>query len=175
MHASPPSCAAPAWQLRPLLESDVPAVLAMEGLACLHPAHAWSQGNYRSSLQSDYWARVCARPGEAGIVGVCVAMSGVEEMHLLNIAVDRTVQRQGLARLLLQALYVQAEREGAHRLWLEVRASNEPAQQLYRQEGFTQVSVRKGYYPATVEGALREDALVMQRPMRRTGSGDGLV
>jgi ribosomal-protein-alanine N-acetyltransferase len=45
---------------------------------------------------------------------------------------------------------------GVKHLSLEVAASNEPAQTLYRRFGFAPVGVRKNYY--TVTG---EDALVM--------------
>ena len=48
------------------------------------------------------------------------------------------------------------------RMLLEVRASNQAAQALYARCGFTQVGVRRRYYPAT-EG--REDAWVLARPL----------
>jgi ribosomal-protein-alanine N-acetyltransferase len=45
---------------------------------------------------------------------------------------------------------------GAHNLTLEVRMSNQGAQDLYRRFGFAAAGVRKNYYPET-----NEDALVM--------------
>ncbi|MDE2402924.1 MAG: tRNA (adenosine(37)-N6)-threonylcarbamoyltransferase complex dimerization subunit type 1 TsaB [Burkholderiales bacterium] len=155
---------------RPMTESDIPAVLHMEHLACTHPTHAWTEGNYRSSLRSSYWMRVCCRAGSERIVGVCVAMDGVDEMHLLNIAVDKTLQGGGVARELLRGLYAECARRGAKALWLEVRPSNERARKLYQGQGFVEVSVRKGYYPGP-EG--REDALVMRRDLNlRQDRGD---
>lgn len=147
------------WVDRPMTEADIPAVLAMERLACQHPLHAWTEENYRSSLRSGYWTRVRLDAATGRIVGVCVAMSGVEEMHLLNIAVDKALHGAGVARGLLALLYGQCREAGAPLLWLEVRPSNERARGLYRREGFTDISVRKGYYPAP-DG--REDALVMR-------------
>jgi ribosomal-protein-alanine N-acetyltransferase len=47
-------------------------------------------------------------------------------------------------------------------LWLEVRASNARARALYARRGFTEVGMRKGYYPAPVR---REDAVVMSLPI----------
>ncbi|MFQ1048109.1 GNAT family protein, partial [Avibacterium paragallinarum] len=44
-------------------------------------------------------------------------------------------------------------------LWLEVRASNKIAQNLYLDCGFNKVDIRRNYYP-TVEGG-REDAIIM--------------
>ena len=56
----------------------------------------------------------------------------------------------------------QVTTHGARRLLLEVRPSNARAVALYRNFGFQQIGVRKGYYPAT-EG--REDGLVFQKEL----------
>lgn len=144
---------------RAMTEDDIPAVLDMERQACPHPAHAWSEDNYRSSLRSGYWTRVRTQRDTGRIVGVCVAMDGFEEMHLLNIAVDKTLHGAGLARGLLDTLYAFCRQAGVPLLWLEVRPSNERALGVYRRQGFVEVGVRKGYYPAP---GGREDALVMR-------------
>jgi len=145
---------------RPMTEADIPAVLAMEAQACLHPAHAWSEDNYRSSMRAGYWVRVRCDATTGRVIAVCVAMDGVDEMHLLNIAVDRAWHGQGVAQSLLSVLYALCAQRGARALWLEVRPSNEPARRLYAREGFESIGVRKNYYPAP-QG--REDALVMRR------------
>ncbi len=147
------------WSDQPMTEADLADVLAMEPEACAHPLHAWSEDNYRSSLRSGYWMRVRRDTVSGRLMGVCVAMDGVEEMHLLNIAVDKTLQGAGVARGLLALLYTECVQRGAHALWLEVRPSNERARGLYQQQGFVAVGVRKRYYPAP-EG--REDAVVMR-------------
>jgi ribosomal-protein-alanine N-acetyltransferase len=145
---------------RPMTEADIPAVMAMEREACLHPVHAWSDDNYRSSMRAGYWARVRCEAAGGRVVAVCVAMDGVDEVHLLNIAVDRRLHGQGMARDFLGVLYERCRQRQAPIVWLEVRPSNESARALYRREGFIEVGVRKNYYPAP-QG--REDALVMKR------------
>lgn len=157
---------------RPMTEADVPSVMAMEAAACLHPIHAWSEDNYRSSIRAGYWLRVrCERDG-GRIVAVCVAMDGVDEVHLLNIAVDRAWHGQGVARDVLGLLYERCRQRGAPTLWLEVRPSNLPARALYASEGFAEIGLRKHYYPAP-DG--REDALVMKREIGvREGGLDAL-
>lgn len=146
-----------------MTEDDIPAVLAMERLACLDSAHAWSEDNYRSSLRSAYWTRVRTQPDTGRIIGVCVAMDGVDEMHLLNIAVDKALHGAGVARALLDTLYAFCREAGVPLLWLEVRPSNERALMVYRRQGFVEVGVRKGYYPAP---GGREDALVMRLELK---------
>lgn len=153
--------------VRSLTEADIDAWVAEERLACLHALHAWTPENYRSSLRAGYWSQVlceAAHGGDVGrVVAVCVAMDGVDEVHLLNIAVARSWQGRGLALQLLNTLYERCRQQRAEALWLEVRPSNERARALYLREGFVDIGVRKNYYPA--EGG-REDALVMRREIK---------
>lgn len=153
---------------RPMTEADIPAVLAMESSACLHPVHAWSEDNYRSSMRAGYWVSVRCDAHTGQVVAVCVAMDGVEEMHLLNIAVDRSLHGCGVAQDLMKVLYRLCVQRGALTLWLEVRPSNARARALYERQGFEQVGVRKHYYPAEVG---REDAIMMRRHIAAEGGG----
>lgn len=148
-----------AWPWRPMQEDDIDAVVSMESQACPHPLHAWSADNYRSSLQSGYWAHVMT-DASGGMAGVCVAMAGVDEAHLLNIAVAASAQGQGLARWMLSQLDAWCLQHAFAHVWLEVRPSNAPAQALYTSVGYVLMGVRKGYYPGELG---REDALVMKR------------
>jgi len=161
------------WIDRPLTEADIAEVVAMEQDACLHPLHAWTVENYRSSLRAGYWARVRCEAATGRVVAVCVAMDGVDEIHLLNIAVARDWHGQGLALALLQALYGRCVHQRAQALWLEVRPSNTRARALYERLGFEAVGLRKHYYPAP-EG--REDAIVMRLtlPALHAGGADAL-
>lgn len=145
---------------RPMTEADIPAVMAMEAQACMHPLHAWSDDNYRSSMRAGYWMRVRCDGQTGQVLAAVVVMDGVDEMHLLNIAVDRSLHGQGVAQALLLVLYDLCQQRGAQSLWLEVRPSNARARKLYERQGFEVVGVRKNYYPAEVG---REDALVMRR------------
>lgn len=153
--------------VRSLTEADIEPWVTEERLSCLHALHAWTPENYRSSLRSGYWTRVLCEPGDTPgserVVAVCVAMDGVDETHLLNIAVARAWQGRGLAAGLLQDLYERCHQARAASLWLEVRPSNARARALYLREGFVDIGVRRHYYPAE-EG--REDALVMRREIK---------
>ena len=163
----------------PMSEAALDAVRAVEVAAYAHP---WSRKHFQDSLQAGYPAVLLlgeALPGEqkktvmAGdrvLLGYLVAMPGVDEVHLLNITVAPAHQRQGWARFMLDALVLWSRGQRAQWLWLEVRESNEPARHLYRSYGFSQVGVRKGYYPA---GHLRrEDAVVMSLNLVATAARD---
>lgn len=163
--AMPPS-AIDGLMARALTEADIDDWVAEERQACPHVLHAWSPENYRSSLRAGYWSRALCEPdGTPGgrVVAVCVAMDGVDETHLLNIAVARSWQGRGLAHELLQTLCERCHQRHAEALWLEVRPSNTRARALYLREGFVDIGVRRQYYPAE-QG--REDALVMRREIK---------
>lgn len=141
-------------RLEPLEAHHLDALLAIEQSAYVHP---WSRGNFIDSLRSGYHARVLM--GGDQMLGYYVAMEGVDEVHLLNITVAPAFQRQGWARLMLDALALWARQQSAQWLWLEVRVSNARAIQLYEVHGYRRMGLRKAYYPNG--SAPREDAVVM--------------
>ena len=135
-------------------------VLLIENAVYPHP---WSNANFVDSMVAGYQMQVLtAGPAaDAEILGYFVAMKGFEEVHLLNITVPQERQRQGWAKLMLDALAVWSRGQSANWLWLEVRGSNERALQVYKAQGFKLVSVRQDYYPKGPKANGREDAIVM--------------
>ena len=152
---------------------DLPGVLSIEQALYAMP---WSQGNFIDSLAAGYAAFVLRGPPTASLcsaagsafaappLGYFLAMKGVGEMHLLNISVDPAQQGRGLARLMLDALCRLCREQACEQLWLEVRASNDRARELYRRYGFVEVGLRRAYYPV-LQGP-REDALLMSLVLR---------
>ncbi|MCA3131034.1 MAG: ribosomal protein S18-alanine N-acetyltransferase [Rhodocyclaceae bacterium] len=141
-------------RLRPMRETDLDAVVAVEHEIYSHP---WTRGNFEDSLRSGYPAWVLESAGELRAYGVL--MMGVGEAHLLNLSVARSWQRRGIGRDLLAFLAARAREMGAATLLLEVRPSNGAARALYAAEGFRPLAVRRNYYPA--HGG-REDAVIME-------------
>ncbi|MEP6702987.1 MAG: ribosomal protein S18-alanine N-acetyltransferase [Betaproteobacteria bacterium] len=141
-------------RFRPMDESDIPAVVALEHVSQLTP---WTERNFRDALAA----------GNLGVVGISqsivVAMAvlqmGAGEAELLTMAVLPAMRRCGLGRLLLDELILRVLNYGADAIWLEVRVSNAPAIALYRSAGFVDIGWRKGYY-RTLTG--REDAMMMR-------------
>jgi len=86
-------------------------------------------------------------------------MVAVGEAHLLNLGIAPGWQGRGLGRRFLHQLIDRARDYHAETLLLEVRPSNVAARQLYLSTGFSEIAVRKKYYPAE-EG--REDAVLME-------------
>jgi ribosomal-protein-alanine N-acetyltransferase len=141
--------------------ADVDAVTAIEARCYSFP---WTRGNFIDSLVAGYCAEVLQQGSRARteLLGYFVAMKGVDELHLLNVTVAPDWQGRGLGNELLDAVQAHGQALGLPMLWLEVRESNHRARALYRRRGFSEVGLRRGYYPAA---GGREDAIVMSLPL----------
>ena len=143
--------------LRDMTEADLDAVLRIENEAHAHP---WTLGNFSDALRSKYQCKVYEADGV--LLGYAVLMLAVDEAELLDIAIAPQHQRHGLGGKLLEEILVLARRADMQRVVLEVRASNAAAIGLYRKAGFSDIGLRRDYYPA---GNGREDAILMGRKL----------
>ena len=139
----------------PMTVADLDAVMEIEQRVYTHP---WSRASFADVLENGY-AVYLLKAGDT-LLGYFVVMQGVEEAHLLNIALAPEYQRQGWAPLMLEAVEIWARARSAVWLWLEVRSGNTRAQTVYRTRGFEPVGRRNGYYAAG--RCQREDAVVMR-------------
>jgi tRNA threonylcarbamoyl adenosine modification protein YeaZ/ribosomal-protein-alanine acetyltransferase len=145
-------------RIRPLLPEDVPAVAAIERRVFGDP---WPESFFLQEMaQPLSFARIAergagdpSRPG-SNLAGYLVAWLGSEEGHLGNLAVAPEYRRAGVARALVEDLLSAARQARVKSLSLEVRASNDAAQALYRTHGFRLAGLRRGYYRDTGEDAL---------------------
>jgi ribosomal-protein-alanine N-acetyltransferase len=140
--------------LRDMNPADVAGIVCIEQRVHVSP---WSCGNFTDALTSNYVCKVCEAEGE--ILGYAVLMVAVDEAHLLNISIVAEYQRKGLGRWFLGATMKTARAINRRRMLLEVRLSNAAALGLYRDVGFREIGLRRGYY-STDNG--REDAVVME-------------
>ena len=142
---------------RRALAGEGTVLAAIEKAAASHP---WSLSQLINACRDERY-EVWVVEDEA-ISGFAVTQRVLDEVTLLNIAVDPVCQGQGLGRQLLNAILENALASGAQRCLLEVRHSNEPARALYASLGFLVDGTREGYYPAE-QG--REDALLMSKSL----------
>jgi ribosomal-protein-alanine N-acetyltransferase len=153
-------------RLAPMRIADVDEVHALETSAYSFP---WTRGNFVDSLAAGHLSQVL-RAADGELIGYWIAMPGVDEMHLLNLAVAPAHQHRGHGRHMLDALVRRCRDSRLSSLWLEVRASNARAQALYERYGFVAVGRRRDYYPAA--RGRREDAVLMSLPIG-TPAGHG--
>ena len=125
------------------LASDVRAIHTLEQRCFPAP---WRREFFESEIINDNRFNLVARR-EGVIIGYLFAMWFEDEMHINKIAVDETVRRQGVALALMQRCTAFAVEHGVTSISLEVRRSNDEAQQFYSFLGFEAEYIRKAYYP----------------------------
>lgn len=144
-------------QIRPMLDSDVDAVMVIEDLVY---DHGWTTGIFHDCLRVHYSCWVMMSDNK--LIGYGVMSAAAGEAHILNIAIAPEQQGHGYGRSFMHFMLETARHHGADTAFLEVRPSNRTALRLYDSIGFNQVGVRRDYYPAK---AGREDAIIMARPL----------
>ncbi len=147
--------------LLPLALKDLDALLAIEQRSHATP---WTAANFTSSLASHWCVGVHDSGGQ--LLAYAVLSFAVGEGELLLFVVDKPWQGRGLGRRFLDELIFLC-RLRANSLFLEVRASNLPAINLYEGRGFNQVGVRPNYYPAGK--GRREDAWLFALELAENG------
>jgi len=142
-------------EYRRMRTGHVARVAEIENTIYTHP---WTPGNFYDSVDAGYECWVLER--ERNVIGYAVMMVAAGEAHLLNLSIASEHQRRGLGEDFVRFLLKAARDGGADKIYLEVRPSNAAARALYAKAGFTQIGVRRDYYPARPG---REDAIVMER------------
>ncbi|HUB17792.1 MAG TPA: GNAT family N-acetyltransferase [Acidobacteriaceae bacterium] len=100
-----------------------------------------------------------------GFACAILLVDGEENLcQLDSMAVRPEARRRGIGLALLRATFAWAAKNGALRLSLEVRASNEAALALYRQFGLSQEGRRTRYYADPEEDALILGTRLPPRP-----------
>jgi len=135
--------------IRPMEEADLDSVMEIESASFSTP---WSRASFGNLLGRDD-ASLWVAAVDGNVVGYAVVWYVLREAELGNLAVATAWRRRGLGRRLLQWVLEKARRRGVERIYLEVRASNRPAQALYEWHGFLPIGLRRRYYRAPVEDA----------------------
>ncbi|HSQ19003.1 MAG TPA: ribosomal protein S18-alanine N-acetyltransferase [Blastocatellia bacterium] len=149
------------YSIEPMRERDLIDVVDIEETSGLN---RWGYDAYRRELFTNPNSiMIVARnlvPGPA-VIGFFAGWIVEDELHVNNVAAHRDYRRIGIGRSLMEAAIREASARGVAHVILEVRASNEAAQLLYRDLGFSFVGRRRDYYHLPTE-----DALVMKLKFR---------
>jgi ribosomal-protein-alanine N-acetyltransferase len=136
-------------------EADLDAIMEIERLSFSSP---WVRQAFTDELARP-WARleILRETASDCVVAFCNYWMVMDELHILNIAVHPGARRHGHASFLLRHILSMAREKKVRMVSLEVRASNHPAQALYRKFGFRDVGIRPRYYADNGEDAVLMD------------------
>lgn len=139
---------------RKMTPDDVEAVHAVEVASFPTP---WTLDAFHHEMCENQFAHyIVAENEQSKIVGFCGMWIVVDSAQITNVAVLHEARGQGIGEGLMRHAMNYAKEADVETMSLEVRVSNEVAQNLYRKLNFQDGGIRKGYY--TDNG---EDALVM--------------
>jgi len=146
--------------IRKMLKSDVEWVSNLENEIFANPWSRESINRFVLDERGCNWVADIQRRGIGYIFSIIVP----DEIHILNLAVIEEFRGRKIGERLFAQVNKKALMQSCQSAWLEVRASNIPALNLYKKFGFNVIGVRKGYY--TDNG---EDALVMTASLTSNG------
>lgn len=130
---------------------DLDAVAAIEAATFARP---WSRNSFEQELTRNVAARYLVAELDGTVVGYAGAWIILDESHVTNIAVEESCRGRGIGKQLTAGLMQYLSNLGAAYATLEVRVSNERAQNLYKGLGFVSIGKRKKYYEDNNEDAF---------------------
>jgi len=159
---------APEWEIVPATTEMLTEILEIEEACFSAP---WTRKMLEAELTGNQFAHCVVGMREQATAPPCRNIVGYhcfwivfEELRLMNLAVVESMRRQGVGWSLAREAISIGMRHGATRAVLEVRASNEAAQRLYRLMGFAPIGIRRQYYSNPVEDAVLMEMVPLLLP-----------
>ncbi len=118
----------------------------------------WKKVDYQRELEENKFAHYYVVEENEELVAYCGFWCLYDQAQITTIGTKRDYQGQGFASQLLKKVEEISKEEGCEICSLEVRRSNEKAQNLYKKFGYSQVAIRKSYYSDN-----HEDAFLMMK------------
>ena len=140
-----------ALRIMPMRRRQLRSVIRIEEECYPRP---WSATLFLSELSQRTSRRYTVATLGPMVVGFAGLMVVEDEGHVTTLTVDPPWQHRGVGTALLLDLARAAVGLALRHLTLEVRASNIPAQALYRRFGFAPGGIRRNYYAETGEDAI---------------------
>ena len=137
-------------EIRELKLTDLPAVLEIERESFPCP---WSQLTFLKELNNSL-ALYLVGLVEDEIVAYIGSWLLETQIHITTLATKFAYRNEGFATQILRELLERARELEIPKASLEVRISNQGAQQLYKKENFIYISKKRSYYKDNGEDAL---------------------
>ena len=148
----------------PAEEKHLASIMELE-TACFGN-DAWAEETMAFELLAEHTRYFVVLDGEKirGFAGLS-KLAGNHQADVQTVCVDPALRGQGYGRKLMERLITAAKSQAATELFLEVRADNTVAQNLYATLGFTHIDTRKRYYqPDNVDAWIMVARIDSQLP-----------
>lgn len=151
-----------AISLRDFQPSDLEPFFEMDQV-CFAPEIAYSLKKFRSILRSRDSVGFVAEDSSGRMAGFILAdgrnRSGRRYSHVITIDVAPEMRRQGVGRMLIEALERRVAAQGMTRLLLEVAERNVSAYAFYSRLGFVETGLRMMNYYPDGDGAIEMEKI----------------
>ncbi len=137
--------------IRAAQQTDLPQLVSAEQVCFSDP---WEEAAFTAFLSGGAFGTYVACDAAGTVCGYLCTVSCPPEYEIGNIAVLPAFRRAGVGQALLSFALETAKGQGAEDVYLEVRASNVPAQGLYEKNGFVRIGIRRNYYKSPTEDAV---------------------
>lgn len=144
---------------RRMMLDDLDRIMEIEHSSFTLP---WARDAFEAEITQNHFAKYLVAVLDDAVVGYAGVWVILDEGHVTNIAIHPDARGKKLGEALMLQLMATAIANGAERMTLEVRVSNEVAKRLYDKLGFVSHGIRKGYYTDN-----NEDAMIMWAELPR--------
>lgn len=145
-------------KIRKMKKQDVPQAAIIEKENFSIP---WTEESFLQALEKKENIYLTALEGEE-IIGYIGMWTVLDEGEITQVSVKKNCQGRHIGRRLLETLEEEGKKAGVISFFLEVRKSNAPAIQLYKNRGFSVQGIRKNFYENP-----REDGILMEKKTDR--------
>ena len=141
------------FTIEEMRRSDIDAVSIIEEECFSLP---WSKRSLLEAFSHTPWAFFVARV-QKKVVGYGGVYLILDEGQISNIAVLPAFRHMGIGQAILERIISHCNENGASKITLELRESNNAAYALYEKLGFFKVGARPNYYQNPTESAILMD------------------
>lgn len=130
-------------EIIPMLDKHIPHIVEIEQ-ECFGQ-DAWSYGLFAHELLDKHKHYFVATV-QGKVLGYGGYAQILDEAHIMNIAVRGLYRKRGIATVILERVFNDAQKRGIKAITLEVQEGNINAINLYQKSGFMLAGIRKKYY-----------------------------
>lgn len=138
-----------------LKKDHIPRIVEIENQSFQEP---WSADGFRDILSNPSFQSLGIFSDKV-LAGYLFFYIVMDELHVMNVAIDPTFRKKGLGSKLLDRVHELGKGFGVKLAYLEVRETNESALRLYESLGYKKQGRRIKYY------ANQDDALLMYKDL----------